>query len=256
MNPLTYHIQNYSGTDHSPSSLTPELQAAANTPKASIGARLRQQTLATYLLLGGAAVGAGSMQSCTPTEQVKPTDDPNKLTADEIAFAELLKPHPDGRLKYAILEGGVEPYVFKNFARVDLELINAKGKEYKATPWIQKKSVAEVIAKAKELNPGQEIYGISLSLVRKFPVGELVLNTTEFITDKDDNNPSTKAPWLDVLPEEFTLDEFVKYQPNSTMKKSYTLNAGEELVVRMAIAGESAWFSDFKFGLDPVKKVN
>ncbi|MBK9932677.1 MAG: hypothetical protein IPP05_00705 [Cytophagaceae bacterium] len=58
------------------------------------------------------------------------------------------------------------------------------------------------------------------------------------------------------MTDEFTLDEIKKYSPNSTMQKSYTLNAGEELVVRMAIAGGSTWFSDFKFGLDPIQKVN
>jgi hypothetical protein len=238
-----------------------ELKRIAKTTAVVLGTTMAAltPTASTVSTTVSAGALAASTMSCEKDE-VKPVEDLNKLTPEQQAFVELLKPHPDGTLKYAILEGGVEPYVFKNFAKVTLELLNAKSMSYTATPIIQKKSVEEVIAKAKELNPGQPLYLITLSLVKKSASGEIVLNATEEIVDKDDNNPSTPAPWLDLLPDEFTLDIFQKFSPNSKTPKSYTLNSGEELLVRMAVTGGSnagaTFSSNFKFGLDPVKKVN
>ncbi|MBL0326461.1 MAG: hypothetical protein IPP61_14975 [Cytophagaceae bacterium] len=169
------------------------------------------------------------MTSCGDKDK-DPNPEEITLTAEEQAFADKLAPHPDGTLKYSILEGGVDPYIFKNFAKINLELVSAKGMVYKATPIIQKKSVADVLAKAKELNPGQPLYYISLSLVKKSSGGESVITATDFIADKDDNNPSTKNPWLDVLTDEFTIDE-IKNIVQIVPCKNLTLNAGEELVV-------------------------
>ncbi|MBK6977725.1 MAG: hypothetical protein IPH28_12015 [Cytophagaceae bacterium] len=81
------------------------------------------------------------------------------------------------------------------------------------------------------------------------------MNATEFIADKDDNNPSTPDPWFDLLPEEFTMDEFKKYNPFSTTPKSYNLNAGEDLIVRIYIGGGGP-ITNFNFGVNPTQKVN
>jgi hypothetical protein len=205
--------------------------------------------------VAGAGAIAASTTSCEKDGGVELVDK-NKLTPEEEAFAKLLAPNADGTPKYAILEGGVEPYVFKNFAKVNLKLLNAKGMLYEATPVIQKKSVADVLAKAKEMNPGQPLYYISLSLVKKSGSTETVLNGTVFVADKDDNNPATRSPWLDVLPEEFTLDEFNKHNQFANIPKDYILNSGEELIVRMYVAGSQSVFTNFNFGVNPTQKVN
>jgi hypothetical protein len=222
------------------------LPKMANTPQ-----WLKYAAFSLMMTLGGTTMQSCEKNTVEPMEQAD-----TKLTPEQQAFADLLKPHPDGTLKYSILEGGVDPYIFKNFAKINLELVNAKSMSYKATPIIQKKSVADVLAKAKELNPGQPLYYVSLSLVKKSGSNETVLNATEFIADKDDRNPSTPDPWLEVLPEEFTMDEFKKYNPFSTTPKSYNLNAGEELVVRMYVAGSQSIFTNFNFGVNPTQKVN
>ena len=212
----------------------------------------------TTITLGGTGLVA-TMASCGDKDK-DPNPEEITLTAEEQAFADKLAPHPDGTLKYSILEGGVDPYIFKNFAKINLELLNAKGMLYKATPIIQKKSVADALAKAKELNPGQNIYVVTLSFVKKKGVSETVLNATQEIMDIDDNNPSTRSPWLSALPEEFTLDEFKKFNEFSTTPKTFTLSAGEELITRIYIVGgkngTSSIFSNFNFGNDPIQKVN
>ncbi|MBK9510097.1 MAG: hypothetical protein IPO04_11870 [Cytophagaceae bacterium] len=134
-----------------------------STDTSSWGNKVRMGTLAlmtalapsattTTITLGGTGLVA-TMTSCGDKDK-DPNPEEITLTAEEQAFADKLAPHPDGTLKYSILEGGVDPYIFKNFAKINLELLSAKGMSYKATPIIQKKSVAEVLAKAKELNPG------------------------------------------------------------------------------------------------------
>jgi hypothetical protein len=235
-----------------------------STDTSSWGNKVRMGTLAlmtaitpsatTTITLGGIGL-VTTMTSCGDKDK-DPNPEEITLTAEEQAFADKLAPHPDGTLKYSILEGGVEPYIFKNFAKINLELLSAKGMSYKATPIIQKKSVADVLAKAKELNPGQQSYSISLSLVKKSNNSETVLNATQFIADKDDNNPSTPTPWLDLLPEEFTMDEFNKYNQFASVLKTYNLNAGEELIVRIYVGSISGVFSNFNFGVNPIQKVN
>ncbi|MBL0303631.1 MAG: hypothetical protein IPQ23_18355 [Cytophagaceae bacterium] len=240
------------------------LAEGQSTDTSSWGNKVRMGTLAlmtalapsattTTITLGGTGLVA-TMTSCGDKDK-DPNPEEITLTAEEQAFADKLAPHPDGTLKYSILEGGVDPYIFKNFAKINLELLSAKGMLYKATPVIQKKSVADVLAKAKELNPTRPRYWVSLSLVKKSGSNETVLNATEFIADKDDNNPSTPDPWLDLLPEEFTMDEFKKYNPFSTTPKSYNLNAGEDLIVRIYIGGGGP-ITNFNFGVNPTQKVN
>ena len=245
------------------------LAEGQSTDTSSWGNKVRMGTLAlmtalapsattTTITLGGTGLVA-TMTSCGDKDK-DPNPEEITLTAEEQAFADKLAPHPDGTLKYSILEGGVDPYIFKNFAKINLELLNAKGMLYKATPIIQKKSVADALAKAKELNPGQNIYVVTLSFVKKKGVSETVLNATQEIMDIDDNNPSTRSPWLSALPEEFTLDEFKKFNEFSTTPKTFTLSAGEELITRIYIVGgkngTSSIFSNFNFGNDPIQKVN
>ena len=52
------------------------------------------------------------------------------------------------------------------------------------------------------------------------------------------------------------MDEFNKYNQFASVLKTYNLNAGEELIVRIYVGSISGVFSNFNFGVNPIQKVN
>jgi hypothetical protein len=224
--------------------------------------------LALATVLGGAA-------SCEEKTTVEPIEqvDPNALTPEQQKdFIELLSPtNPKmiekGRVGPSIIDG--QPVVsipvspvpnnknfteaFKGFMDIELRVINAKTGSYSITPIINRSSVEKILKKAEELEPGKRIYvmqiinhALSSTGVKRDLTGGLEIG------DRDDNNPSTKAPSVDQLPERFTMKEFNKFLTNINYPDSFTLSKGETYRLGLAPLTVGVEFDVINYLISPV----
>jgi hypothetical protein len=217
------------------------------------------RSAALYLAL---ATSPAVMTSCSLFEKkvVTPKDDPNKLTAEEQKFADILAPYPDGTPKSITVDIGdpKDPYFMPKLFKIEMKLINAKAGTLEITPIISKKPIEDAINKAKVEVPNKAQYGANIALVVKKSDGTTYSPTSTFtFIDKDDNNPATTAPAISELPENFTIDYLLKFSPLdiATMKKSYILNKSEELQLWIEVKTIGQQFATVKLPIKPVEEL-
>lgn len=212
------------------------------------------QTLVPSAATTASVAGGAVMLTSCETEQV----DPEGLTAEEQAFVDLLKPHADGSLKSITIDIGdpQDPYFMPGLFRIEMRLINAKQGTYEITPWISKKPIEDVLKKAYAENPDQYGPAADIALVVKRPDGSTYSPTSTFgIQLKDDNNPATKDPTIDELPESFTMDYLTKFftLSGANLKKSYTLGKNEELQLWINTIAVGKQFATVKLPVQPLQ---
>jgi hypothetical protein len=248
-----------------------DLNHAHLTPGARLGQEARKIVLGLMAALGsymptastvGTAVGAGavatSLQSCKLLgEGVNPAD---KLTPEQQAFVASFDPTNQklldkGWVKPSILDG--KPVVtvpvapspnntnfteaFKGFMDIELRLVDAKARTYTITPIINRSSLEKILTKAQQEEPGKDLYFVGLINQALSSTGiKRDLTGGIFFNDRDDNNPSTRSPYLDQLPERFALDEYNKYNQFANLSKTFNLSAGEfyNMIVGPSIANK------------------
>jgi hypothetical protein len=205
----------------------------------------------------GLAVAA-TVMSCDKTiiDPGVETVNPNALTEKEIQAFTL---RPDGSLPYFTVDIGdpEDPFFMPKMFRMEMEIVNEKTGDYKTTPWISKKPIEDALKKAEEMEPGKNIYAVSIALVVKRADGTTYSPTnTVVIENKDDNNSATRDPFIAQLPSEFTFDEFKKYnQFADILKKSYQINKSEELQLWIETVAFGKKFSTVKLPILPVQTL-
>ncbi len=192
------------------------------------------------------------------------TDKPNigpevssELSVADQNFANIFKLNLDGTPVSIQISLGNEPFQMKNVIKMELRLVNAKARQYEITPVISKAPIANAIYAWMTQDPWKPQYWANFA-VNVIPKNgtEYSLTNTVTIIDKDDNNPWTVSPWLDQLPNEFTLDEFIKYNPNATnLKKSYIINEGDEINLLVEVLTVWKKFDKVVFPLNPMKEA-
>lgn len=180
-------------------------------------------------IVGAGAVAVG-LQSCKTSTDPAPIN--TELTPEQQTFADLFKLRKDGSIPSFTVDIGdpKDPYFMPKLFKMEMKLVSAKYGTYEITPIISKKSIADVLQKASIDIPGKSEYAVGLALVIKRADGSTYsLTSTQNILQNDDNNPGTNAPYLEQLPENFTMDIFKQFNPNALPTKTYTLGKNEEL---------------------------
>ena len=76
------------------------------------------------------------------------------------------------------------------------------------------------------------------------------------IADRDDNNSSTRVPYLAQLPSRFTMDEFAKYNPYSNDKnKTFNLTKSESFRMIMDVATFGKLFDTVYYPVNPANEA-
>ena len=206
------------------------------------------------------------------------TPDPpvdTKLTPEQVLFASAFDPtNPKlvtkGWVKPSILDG--KPVVvvpvspvpnnkefiesLKGLSDLEIRMVDAKTGKYSVTIILNRSSMERVIQKGKELVPGKDLYG--MSLVNQAINGEIKRDLTSAveITDRDDNNVATRAPYITQLPERFTMDEFRKYYTNGiTLVASFEFNKSESLRILMDLATIGQKFDTVIYSINPSEEA-
>lgn len=214
-------------------------------------------------------VVAVALQSC---EFLSNDDiDSNGLTEEQKLFKSAFDPtHPKlvakGWVKESILDG--KPVVcvpvspkpnneafteaFKNFMDIEIRLIDAKAGSYSITPVINKSSVEKVLKLSEELEPNKPFYW--MSIVNQALKGETKRDLTPGVelVDRDDNNPSTPAPYLAQLPNRFTIEDIAKFNSFNTIKtNTFTMKKDESYRMVIGVSTIGKEFDAIYFPINP-----
>ena len=209
------------------------------------------QVARNFMLAGGLLIGANALTSCDTTDPKPKTEEPSQVDLEkQKEWAKNIEPDANGNPKVVTLPPvGNEPFVYKDFMKMELKPVNYANGTYSFTPIFSKKVIEEMFELAKELEPNKSIYGVNLAIGKN---GNSSLTNSITIVTKDEGE-NVASVFINYLPESFTLEDIKKLNSiYNNLQSTYLVTKNDNLYIRLGTKTIDKEFDNIFQNINPL----